>query len=237
MGEQSAYNCGMVQSLETLLADGQGDVNWPAIYQCLKTPLWYAAARGVRRAGVRDREAIAEAVQQAFGEFMNLDFEKVDAPEGIARTIAYRRGLDRGIAARQRWNKEAAMEVLPADRLRADPGQAPGYAASAEEAFFSVEELGRQEGLWQRALRCLESLGARQRLVIHENVMKGRTLTEIGGDLGISHTAVRKHREKGLELLRRCVGREQPSSSNRTPRSGGDPVGGSGQGTEREERR
>src|SRR5256885_7091210 len=71
LGEQSAYNCGMVQSLESLLADGQGDVNWPAIYQCLKTPLWYAAARGARRAGVRDREAIAEAGQQAVGEIMN----------------------------------------------------------------------------------------------------------------------------------------------------------------------
>ena len=94
----------------------------------------------------------------------------------------------------------------------------------------------RQEGLWQRALRCLESLGARQRMVIRENVMKGRTLTEIGGDLGISHTAVRKHREKGLELLRRCVGREQPSSM-RTPRSGGDPVGGSGEETGEGERR
>jgi DNA-directed RNA polymerase specialized sigma24 family protein len=226
----------MVQSLEALLADGQGDTNWPAIYQCLKTPLWYAAARGARRAGVRDREAIAEAVQQAFGEFMNLDFTKVEAPERIARTIAYRRGLDRGIAARQRWNREAAMEVLPADRLRAEPGQPPGYTASAEEAFFSVEELGRQEGLWERALRCLESLGARQRMVVRENVMKGRTLTDIGGELGISHTAVRKHREKGLELLRRCVGREQPSPSIRTPRSGGDPVGGSDEDTGEGER-
>jgi len=45
--------------------------------------------------------------------------------------------------------------------------------------------------------------------VVHEAVMKGRTLTEIGNDLGISHTAVRKHRQKGLEALRRCVEREQ----------------------------
>jgi DNA-directed RNA polymerase specialized sigma24 family protein len=39
--------------------------------------------------------------------------------------------------------------------------------------------------------------------------MKRRTLTEIGNDLGISHTAVRKHRQKGLEALRQCVEREQ----------------------------
>jgi DNA-directed RNA polymerase specialized sigma24 family protein len=39
--------------------------------------------------------------------------------------------------------------------------------------------------------------------------MKARTLTEIGNDLGISHTAVRKHRQKGLEALRRCVEGEE----------------------------
>ena len=97
------------------------------------------------------------------------------------------------------------MDALPADLLRAEPGQPPGYAESAEEEFFSVEELRRQEEQWRRARECLQSLTGRQRRVVHEAVMKGRTLTEIGNDLGISHTAVRKHREKGLEALRRCV--------------------------------
>jgi RNA polymerase sigma factor (sigma-70 family) len=212
----------MVQNLESLLSDAQGGTNWPAIYQCLKTPLWYAAAQGTRRAGVRDRDAVAEAVQQAFREFMELDFAKVDSPERMARTIAYRRGLDRGIAARARWNREAAMEVIPADRLRAEPGQPPGYAESAEEAYFSVEELGRREERWRRALRCLKTLSDRQHRVIRDNVMQGRTLTEIGDDLGISHTAVRKHREKGLELLRRCIAREHPEGGSAAVRGEGE---------------
>jgi hypothetical protein len=76
--------------------------DWRRVYEELKTPLWYAAARGARRVGVRDRQAIAEAVQQAFTEFMGLDLAKVTSPDSIARTIAYRRGLDRGIAARRR---------------------------------------------------------------------------------------------------------------------------------------
>jgi RNA polymerase sigma factor (sigma-70 family) len=196
----------MGQGLESLLSNiAAGDTNWLEVYECLKTPLWYAAARGARQVGVRDREAIAEAVQQAFTEFMALDFATVASPERIARTIAYRRGLDRGIALRRRWDREAAVEVLPTDRLRAEPGQPPGYAESAEEAFFSLEELRRQEGRWRRARECLERLKERQRRVVHEAVMKGRTLTEIGNDLGISHTAVRKHRQRGLEALRRCV--------------------------------
>lgn len=200
----------MGHGIERLLSEvAAGSTNWSAIYECLKTPLWYAAARGARQVGVLDRDAVAEAVQQAFVEFMALDFAEIVSPERIARTIAYRRGLDRGIAARQRWKREAAMETLPADRLRAEPAQRPGYAASAEEEFFSVEELGRQEETWRRARQCLQTLSGRQRRVIHESVMKGRTLTEIGIDLGISHTAVRKHRQKGLELLRRCVEREQ----------------------------
>lgn len=206
MGESFAYKGAMVQGLERLLSDvATGSTNWLEVYECLKTPLWYAAARGARQVGVRDREAIAEAVQQAFTEFMALDFTKIASPEAIARTIAYRRGLDRGIAARRRWNREAAMEALPADRLRAEPGQPPGYVESAEEAFFSVEDLRRQEERWRRARECLETLTGRQRRVVHEAVMKGRTLTEVGADLGISHTAVRKHRQKGLEALRRCV--------------------------------
>jgi len=206
MGESFAYKGAMGQGLEHLLSNVEaGTINWSEVYECLKTPLWYAAARGARQVGVRDRDAVAEAVQQAFTEFMALDFAKVMSPESLARKIAYRRGLDRGIAARRRWTRETAMEALPADLLRAEPGQPPGYAESAEEEFFSVEELRRQEERWRRARECLEALTGRQRRVVHEAVMKARTLTEIGNDLGISHTAVRKHRQKGLEALRRCV--------------------------------
>ena len=209
MDESFAYKGAMAQGLEHLLSNvAAGSSNWPEVYECLKTPLWYAAARGARQVGVRDREAVAEAVQQAFTEFMALDFAKVASPESLARRIAYRRGLDRGLAARRRWNREAAMEALPTDLLRAEPGQRPGYAESAEEEFFSLEELRRQEERWRRARDCLERLTGRQRRVVHEAVLQGRTLTEIGTDLGISHTAVRKHREKGLEALRRCVERE-----------------------------
>src|SRR5919204_232670 len=70
IGEQAAYNCGMVQNLESLLSDAQGGTNWPAIYQCLKTPLWYAAAQGTRRAGVRDRDSGGGAGHGAVPEVM-----------------------------------------------------------------------------------------------------------------------------------------------------------------------
>src|SRR5207302_3063077 len=174
MGESFAYKGAMGQGLESLLANvAKGSTNWPEVYECLKTPLWYAAARGARQVGVRDREAIGEAVQQAFTEFMALDFARVTSPDSIARTIAYRRGLDRGIAARRRWEREAATEAFPADLLRAAPGQPPGYAESAEDEFFSVEELRRQEERWRRARECLQVLTGRQRRVVHETVMKG----------------------------------------------------------------
>jgi DNA-directed RNA polymerase sigma subunit (sigma70/sigma32) len=61
--------------------------------------------------------------------------------------------------------------------------------------------------------------------------MKGRTLTEIGNDLGISHTAVRKHRQKGLEALRQCVEREQPAVPAVEP--GGRPAVVSGEEDQR----
>src|ERR1700730_6567457 len=113
MGESIAYKGAMVQGLESLLSNvAAGSTNWPEVYECLRSPLWYAAARGARRAGVRDRDAIAEAVQPAVTEFMPLDFARVASPDTTARTIAYRRGLDRGIAARRQWKKETAMATL-----------------------------------------------------------------------------------------------------------------------------
>src|SRR2546428_4206719 len=145
MGESFAYKGVMGQGLESLLSNvAAGSTNWPEVYECLKTPLWYAAARGARQVGVRDREAIAEAVQQAFTEFMALDFAKVASPDSIARTIAYRRGLGPGVAARRRWDRAAAMEAPPPDLLRAGPRQPPGYAESAQEEVFSAEEVRRQ---------------------------------------------------------------------------------------------
>src|SRR5256885_6910093 len=99
MGESFAYKGAMGQGLEHLLSNvAAGSTNWSEVYECLKTPLWYAAARGARQVGVRDRDAIAEAVQQAFTEFMDLDFAKVMAPDSIARKIAYRRGVGRRVA-------------------------------------------------------------------------------------------------------------------------------------------
>src|SRR3981081_330266 len=134
MGGSLACEGAMGQGLESLLSNvAAGSTNWPEVYECLRSPLWYAAARGARQVGVRDREAIAEAVQQAFMEFMALDFAKVTSPDSIARTIAYRRVRGRGDAARRQWRREAAMDALPADLLRAEPGQPPGYAESAEE--------------------------------------------------------------------------------------------------------
>src|SRR5256885_16698589 len=101
MGESFAYKGAMGQSLESLLSNvATGSTNWSEVYECLKTPLWYAAARGARQVGVRDRDAIAEAVQQAFTEFMDLDFAKVMSPDSIARTIAYRRGRGPRVAPR-----------------------------------------------------------------------------------------------------------------------------------------
>src|SRR5437870_13544612 len=105
----------MGQGLESLLSNvASGSTNWPEVYECLKTPLWYAAARGARQVGVRDRDAVAEAVQQAFTEFMDLDFAKVMSPDSIARKIAYRRGVARGFPARRRGARETAMESPPA---------------------------------------------------------------------------------------------------------------------------
>src|SRR5437588_10165838 len=58
MGESFAYKGAMGQGLEHLLSNVEaGTINWSEVYECLKTPLWYAAARGARQAGGPDRDA------------------------------------------------------------------------------------------------------------------------------------------------------------------------------------
>src|SRR5207245_9825496 len=88
-GESFAYKGVMGQGLESLLSNvASGSTNWPEVYECLKTPLWYAAARGARQVGVRDREASAEAAAQAFTARMAMEFSTVTSPDSIARKIA-----------------------------------------------------------------------------------------------------------------------------------------------------
>ena len=176
-----------------------------AIYERLKTSLWEAAAQGARTTGVRDRDAIGEAVLQAFTEFMKQDFDEVDNPRALARRIAYRRGIDQGRATRRRWADVVPIETVSERHLRALPGQPDGIEPSAEDMFLADEELEERERTNWRIRKCLGRLTDRERHVIKEHVMGGRALSDVGGDLGISHTAVRNIREKALPLLQACL--------------------------------
>jgi RNA polymerase sigma factor (sigma-70 family) len=192
-------------ALERLLGEPPPKRNWAAIYASLQRSLWYAAAQGARRTGVRDPEAIEEAVLQAFMEFMKLDFEEVVTPGALARRIAYLRGIDQGKATRRRWKQIAAVESISERHLRAIPDQPDGVYAGADEEVLSAEELTQREQTYGRIKKCLGRLTDRQRHVMKEHVMKCRALSDVGQDLGISHTAVRKLREKALPLLLKCV--------------------------------
>jgi RNA polymerase sigma factor (sigma-70 family) len=205
-------------ALERLLGEQPSRRNWAAIYARLQRSLWYAAAQGARRTGVRDPEAIEEAVLQAFMEFMKVDFEEVVAPRALARRIAYVRGIDQGKATRRRWDRLVSVESISERHLRAVPDQPEGVHGGADEEFISVEELIERERIYWRIKKCLGRLNDRQRHVIKEHVMKCRALSDVGQDLGISHTAVRKLRERALPLLLRCLEEHE----QHRPNEGGD---------------
>jgi RNA polymerase sigma factor (sigma-70 family) len=207
-------------ALELLLSEPPPMRNWAAIYARLQRSLWYSAAQGARRTGVRDPEAIQEAALQAFREFMKLDFDEVVAPGALARRIAYLRGIDQGKATRRRWRQVASTETISERHLRAVPDQPDGVHAGADEEIVSAEELREREQTYWRAKKCLGRLTDRQRHVIKEHVMRCRALSDVGHDLGISHTAVRKLREKALPLLLKCLEEHDPRHSD----SGGEAI-------------
>lgn len=191
--------------LELLLSEPPSKRNWAAIYKLLRVSVWEAAAQGARTTGVRDSEAIGEAVLNAFREFMKQDFAEVDKPRALARRIAYLRGIDRGRAMRKQWAEVAPVEEVSERHLRAVPEQPDGLSESAEESFLSDEELEERERTHWQAKKCLGRLEERERYVIKEHVMGGRTLSDVGEDLKISHTTVRNIRERALPLLRACM--------------------------------
>src|SRR5207244_2481089 len=86
MGESFTYKGAMGPGLEHLLSNVEaGSINWSEVYECLKTPLWYAAARGARQVGVRDGDAVAEAVRRAFPESLDLVFARFLRPDASPR--------------------------------------------------------------------------------------------------------------------------------------------------------
>lgn len=177
---------------------GYGDVR--GLYELLREGMHQAARRGIQRVLAKppDEHRVQDVVYTAFVELLRGDPAAMTSPVGLARTIAYRRGIDEGrkiLRERQRISSIDALDI--ANSL---PDRREILAAAEEEA------------LHQLVTRCLETLTTDQRAVVRATVMAGQTLSDWALAAGTSHQAVSRQRSRALEALRRCVNRQRSAA-------------------------
>jgi RNA polymerase sigma factor (sigma-70 family) len=184
---------------------GYGDVR--SLYESLREGMHQTARRGIQRVIAKppDEHQVSDVVYKAFLELLRGDPAAMTSPVGLAKTIAYRRGIDEGrriLRERQRISSLDALEV--ATTL---PDKREILAAAEEEA------------LHQLVAKCLEFLTTDQRAVVRATVMGNQTLSEWALTVGTSHQAVSRQRSRALDALRRCVKRQgAPSGGKETSR-------------------
>jgi RNA polymerase sigma factor (sigma-70 family) len=91
--------------------------------------------------------------------------------------------------ARHREHAEAARRVGPLD---------------FDVATGQQDERRRDDAM--DLAQAMRRLPARTSMVLTETVMRGRSLDDVGGEIGVSRERVRQIRERGLKKLREFLG-------------------------------
>jgi RNA polymerase sigma factor (sigma-70 family) len=174
---------------------GYGDVR--GLYELLREGMHQAARRGIQRVLAKppDEHQVQDVVYTAFVELLRGDPAAMTSPVGLARTIAYRRGIDEGRRILRERQRISSIDAL--DLAASLPDRREILAAAEEEALI------------QLVTRCLETLTNDQRAVVRATVMAGQTLSDWALTAGTSHQAVSRQRSRALEALRRCVKRQR----------------------------
>jgi RNA polymerase sigma factor (sigma-70 family) len=184
---------------------GYGDVR--SLYESLREGMYQNVRRGIQRVIARppDEHRVSDIVYTAFVELLRGDPAAMTSPVGLAKTIAYRRGIDEGrriLRERQRISSLDALDIAPTL-----PDKREILAAAEEEALHQLVQ------------KCLEFLTADQRAVVRATVMGSQTLSDWALSAGTSHQAVSRQRSRALDALRRCVNRQRtPSGGKETSR-------------------
>jgi DNA-directed RNA polymerase specialized sigma24 family protein len=180
---------------------GYGDVR--SLYDSVREGMHQTARRGIQRviAKTPDEHRVSDVVYTAFVELLRGDPAAMTSPVGLAKTIAYRRGIDEGrkiLRERRRIYSLDALEVA-------------GALPDKREILAAAEE----EALHQLVATCMETLTTDQRAVVRATVMGNQTLSDWALTAGTSHQAVSRQRSRALDALRRCVKRQRALSGGR----------------------
>ena len=155
-----------------------------------------AAARGGLRRVLRrdpDEHDVEDVVVHAFNELWRKDLSQVKSRVGLARTIARRRGLDRG--------DRVLRERRQSDRVRTDLSTVhPETSEVSESEYATTMEIIR---------RCSDHLTVEQREVIAatvEGTIDGpMPMEEFARIRGTTYEACRRMCKRGIAALSKCV--------------------------------
>ena len=153
------------------------------------------ARSGIRRAArsLPSEHDVEDVVVQAFNELWRSDRSEIVSLLGLARTIAYRRGIDRGkrILRERRDDRELGRDLL---RL-----------SDEDSARQQLEDAKTLEIVQQ----CKEHLTADQRAVVRatvEGTIDGTMpLKEYAKRRGTTYEACRRMVERAITALTKCV--------------------------------
>jgi RNA polymerase sigma factor (sigma-70 family) len=189
--------CGQVKILDDqdeLLAQAlAGHPDWDAIWRTVEKPMRWAVRRILRRRSYGGANE-DDVVHTAFEELMVKGFEGAPSLVARAQVVARRRALD----LMHRRNPEP----------RADPCRFLGVESEDEVV---VAEMLRDKAMWfTHSMAALAQLPDKQRYVVEQTVLKGGSGSALARELGVSHQAVSKLRNKGLDRLRQILAEDRP---------------------------
>ena len=165
------------------------------LYRALRDPMRQAARKGIRRISrsAPDEHDVDSVVLRAFQELLEKDPAEIRSVVGLARTVAYRRGMDRGRQI-NRERKQLRQHVWELNDLR----------VSAQDELAAAD----RERLLRHAEECIEELTDSQRDVIEFTVKDQKLLSDWTMARGTSYEAGRRMLTRGLQTLRRCIDRK-----------------------------
>lgn len=162
------------------------------LFLALRDPMRQSARRGIRRVLDErpDENDVDDVLDVAFRELLNWDPDNVTSVVGLAKTIARRRGIDRGRKLYRQREKiaEIGWQLMPREVA---PDEEVGEA--------------KEERLRQVALKCVNHLTQDQAEVIRATVMGDQNLSNWANERGTSHQAASRMRARAIRALDKCV--------------------------------
>ncbi len=178
---------------ELLASIAAGSPNWAAVYERCRHAMFGTARRFFRtsdeaRRGTSDADVVQTVMAEMIKKGLPTDINSIERLRTFMVNVTWRRTHN----ASQRLS--AANEPFP------EPGSPEELCDEAFEDYVHDQIIASQ------AKVLVERLPDRERHVIREHILKGRTQNEVAADMRVSDGRIRQLCTAGLHRLRGLLG-------------------------------